>query len=380
MPLLLITADFPPICGGESRHLYNLWADIASREVLVLAPLIKDSQQAEIPFTGKIIRRWIPLGETWRARLLRPFAMLAHTLSIVHRTNISSIHCGQLISAGLVGYALQLTHNIPYFLYVNGADLLEFKQRFPWAKILPKILGRARLVFVNSRYTKELVQGAGLEEKYIRLIHPAINPKLYNPCFDSSALRKRWGLEGKRVLLTVGRLVERKGHDTVICALPEIIKQVPDVHYVIVGQGPYKNQLKKLMDKLGLSKHVTFTGFIPDAELPAYYTLCQIFIMVSREIRQRGDVEGFGIVYLEANAAAKPVIAGNSGGVEDAVIHQLNGLLVEPCSVTEICDSILKLLRDDALRKRLGINGKQRVIEEFDRQKRTIDFETIIRQ
>lgn len=375
MALLLITADFPPITGGQARHLYNLWANISSQEVVVLAPRVDNSQQIDDAFTGKVLRKTIPLGEGWTARLLRPFFLLLYSISIIRKLDIKAIHCAQLLSGGFVGYSLGFVYRLPYFLYVNGADLLEFKRRFFWGNLLHRFLKSARLVFVNSCYTEELVRGLGVVEAKISLIHPAIDPLPYSKGQDTDNLI---AFAGKRVVLTVGRLVERKGQDMVIMALPEIIKEIPDIHYLIVGEGPYRKHLEALVEKLGLDKYVSFAGFVPDAKLPAYYALCQVFIMPSREILTKGDVEGFGIVYLEANAAGKPVIAGKSGGVEDAVIHGHNGLLIDPCSVPEIKEAVIKLLSDDSLREDLGIKGRQRVISEFNWQKRAKDFENII--
>ena len=178
-------------------------------------------------------------------------------------------------------------------------------------------------------------------------------------------MKENYGLKGKKVLLTVGRLVERKGHDYVIKALPDIIKEIPEIHYLIVGDGVYRNELERLSGKLNIRDFITFAGFIPDDELPEYYAMCDVFIMVSREIKEKGDVEGFGIVYLEANAMKKPVIAGRSGGITDAVEDGVNGILVNPTEEKEIARVIIKSMKDDKMRRGLGESGYKRVVEKF---------------
>ena len=135
--------------------------------------------------------------------------------------------------------------------------------------------------------------------------------------------------------------------------------------YVIVGDGPYRPSLEKLASDLGMGSHVVFAGKVSDEDLPKYYSLCDVFAMPSRERLDSGDVEGFGIVFLEAAAAAKPVVAGRSGGIEDAVIHGATGLLVEPTSVGDVAQALLRLLRDAPLRQELGGQARERVLREF---------------
>jgi len=163
----------------------------------------------------------------------------------------------------------------------------------------------------------------------------------------------------------VGRLVQRKGHDMVIKAMPEIIKQVPDCIYLIVGGGPYKQTLERLVNKNNLRDWVKFIGTASHQDLPALYQLADVFIMPARQL-DNGDVEGFGIAYLEANLFGKPVIGGKSGGVADAVIDGQTGLLVDPTDVSQIAKAAIKLLTDEAYAAKLGTQGLQRVNEEFD--------------
>ena len=170
-------------------------------------------------------------------------------------------------------------------------------------------------------------------------------------------------LERNKVILTVGRLVKRKGVDIVITSLPRVLEKVPNAIYLVVGEGPDRRNLEKLAEELNLRGKVIFTGFVSDADLPKYYTVCDVFIMTSRDIN--GDIEGFGIVFLEANACAKPVIGGKSGGMYDAVEDGISGILVDPTSVDEISQTVIMLLTDEEIAMRMGKQGRDRVEREF---------------
>jgi len=161
-------------------------------------------------------------------------------------------------------------------------------------------------------------------------------------------------------------LVARKGQDTVIKSLPKILAKVPDVHYVIAGKGEDETRLKELVTELGLTDHVTFTGKFAENEKAAWYNLCDVFAMVSR-IEKSVDIEGFGIVYLEANALSKPVVGANVGGVPDAVANNQTGILVNnPSSTTEVAAAITKLLMNHDLATQLGKHGQDRIKKQFD--------------
>jgi phosphatidylinositol alpha-1,6-mannosyltransferase len=227
------------------------------------------------------------------------------------------------------------------------------------------LLRAAQVVFAISQGTANTAVDLGVTPERIRVIHPAVNPALATSKTPPKTVRQRHGLQGKKCILTVGRLVERKGFDTVIRALPAILEVVPEAHYLIVGRGPVESGLKHLAADLGLEQHITFVGYVPDNELAAYYQTSDLFVMISREIPGKGDVEGFGIVYLEANLLGKPVVAGRSGGVADAVMDEETGLLVNPCDLGEVSAAVTRLLSDPALAHRMGETGRARVLSDF---------------
>jgi phosphatidylinositol alpha-1,6-mannosyltransferase len=160
------------------------------------------------------------------------------------------------------------------------------------------------------------------------------------------------------VVLTVGRRVERPGHDLVIRALTALEEQ--SVRYVIAGTGPEEGRLRRLVEALGVRDRVLFTGHVPDEDLPGLYAACDVFVMPSRALGARDGIEGFGTVFLEAGACAKPVIGGWSGGVSEAVEDGVTGLLVDPHDPEALAEALRRLLRDPELRRRMGEAGRTR--------------------
>jgi len=177
-------------------------------------------------------------------------------------------------------------------------------------------------------------------------------------------------LQGKQVIMTVGRLDERKGHDMVIRAVRLLVERFPQLVYMIVGKGREEQRLKGLAEDLSIGERIIFTGFVTDEALPDYYRLCDVFVLPNRETednkQMRGDYEGFGVVFLEASACGKPVIAGKSGGSGEAVVDGVTGLLVDPKSESEIANAIERILSDNEFAGRLGMDGRRRAEKEFD--------------
>jgi phosphatidylinositol alpha-1,6-mannosyltransferase len=195
-------------------------------------------------------------------------------------------------------------------------------------------------------------------------IAPGIDTDHFAPV-DASALRASLGLTHKKVIVSVGRLVHRKGQDHLIEAMPAILKSEKDAHLLLVGEGPYRKYLESRVAKLSLSDSVTFIGRIQYSELPKYICVGDIFAMPSRSRLAGLEVEGLGIVYLEASACGLPVIAGSSGGAPDAVLEGKTGVVVDGTNDVEIAAAALILLGDEKLRKAMGSAGRAWIIEKW---------------
>ncbi len=182
----------------------------------------------------------------------------------------------------------------------------------------------------------------------------------------SVGLVDKYRLKGRRCILTVARLDDYKGIDKVLNALPRVLKKFPETFYLVVGDGPDKKRLKGLVATLGLIDRVRFAGRVPREEVIGLLNICEIFIMATRPIIHRGEVEGFGIVFVEAGALGKPVIGGISGGTVEAIKDGVTGLLVDPESTEDISNALLKLLKDTDFARQLGENGRKRVEGELN--------------
>jgi phosphatidylinositol alpha-1,6-mannosyltransferase len=182
-----------------------------------------------------------------------------------------------------------------------------------------------------------------------------------------------------RVILTVARLVERKGIDKVIESMPFVKKHFPNSAYFIAGDGPFRSHLKQLAKKSQVSSSIFFRGFVSEEEKVRLYQACDVFIMPSRVVNKE-DVEGFGIVFLEASACRKPVIGGNSGGIGDAIVDGQTGIIVEAEDISSIASSIISLLANDDYRVKMGENGYQRVRDHYTWTRIASDFKQSIQE
>jgi phosphatidylinositol alpha-1,6-mannosyltransferase len=178
-------------------------------------------------------------------------------------------------------------------------------------------------------------------------------------------VRARYGLDGRPVIVCVSRLVPRKGQDTLLHAMPQVLQQVPDAALLFVGSGPYRDELDKLTHEQGLTDSVVFTGGVPHQDLPAHYAAGDVFAMPCRTRRRGLDVEGLGIVFLEASATGLPVVVGDSGGAPDAVRDGETGFLVDGRDVAAVADRLVQLLADADLRARMGKAGRAWVEREW---------------
>lgn len=366
---LLITNDFPPIVSGISTAFYNLFRNVENKDFVVLAPKVKGSEVFDEGQPFQIIRRRIPLGEGLSIKILKTIISILLLLYYSKRLNVKRIHCGQVLSNGIGGWLCKTLFSIPYVMWVYGSETVRLGRNRLIRKVLKGILGKAECVVVNSEFTKEEYLKFGVDEEKLVKINPGVDTSFFKPMEKEKTIIEGFGLEDKKVILTVSRLDERKGHDKVIEALPEVISAVKDLRYLIVGKGREEERLKNLADKMGLNEYVVFAGYVPDEELPLYYNLCDIFVLPNRITEQtslRGDYEGFGIVFLEASSCGKPVIGGKTGGVSDAVVHGETGLLVDPLSAEEIALAIVDLLQNERKAAEYGRNGRQRAVKGFD--------------
>lgn len=359
---LFLTIDFPPMCGGMARHSYDVYMAMKyiGLDPVVIAPSPVDGSGA---IDGPAIHRLksIKSGRIFDNYFGSVLAFFFRTLRYCLAHEAALVIANTWSIAGVAAFLIKKATGVPYAVFAHGLDVYapQMSPRVKW--LMDIVLENASVVITNSAFTKRLVEEATNRANIVVL----------NPMVDASRLASGAGPGGgddrgrRKALLTVARLVESKGHDLVIRSLPKVIAAFPDIVYRIVGSGPQETALRKLAAELGVSNQVIFTGEVDEGALTAYYRGCDIFILTSRQIRARGEVEGFGIVFLEAAVFAKPVIAARSGGISDAVLDGVTGLLVDPAEPETIAGAAIKLLSDKGLANRLGEAGRARVEREF---------------
>ena len=253
----------------------------------------------------------------------------------------------------------------PYFIGTHGLEV--FPGRGGRMKgIMRHVFKGASSIFAVSRYTRDLLLTQCMPDDGVRVISNGIDSGRFRENIDGQVIRSRYGLEGRRILLTVSRLIARKGHDTVLRACPSILEKIPGLAYLIVGDGPERGRLEALSHDLGLDSVVVFAGEVDDADLILSNAACDCFVLPAREIVEDGtvkDAEGFGIAFLEAGACGKPVVGGRSGGIPDAIVDGTTGILVDPDDVDDVAAAVTKILSDPVLAARMGSEGRRRATE-----------------
>lgn len=352
MKILLFTLEYPPFYGGVANYYGNIvkyWPEPVN--IFVLPNNGGKLISEKLPFL-----KWLPsFWHLWRA---------------IKKEKIGHILVGHILPLGTAAYLVSRILPIKYSVILHGMDLTFAVKTKRKRWLTKKILKYARNIFCGNSYTAEMAKKAVDEKggKKVVVVNPGVEVRSKKlEVRSKEELFDKYGLKDKIILLSVGRLVKRKGFDMVIEAFSQVLKQIPNIVYVIAGSGEEINNLKFKIGNLKLKNNIILLANVQDDEKYSWYEICDIFIMPAREID--GDFEGFGIVYLEANLAGKPVIAGDSGGVRDAVIDGLNGLIVNPESVQDISQAIIRLAEDENLRKKLGKQGRERAVKEFNWEK-----------
>jgi phosphatidylinositol alpha-1,6-mannosyltransferase len=241
-----------------------------------------------------------------------------------------------------------------------------------WSKLVPfkfamrRIGNHSDVITYLGEFTRSAIAPAVGARTELAHIAPGINTEHFIPSTKPRDLLAKFAIENRPTIISVGRLVHRKGQDRLIAALPQIKRAIPDVVLIIVGEGPRGDYLRGLVKKLDLEANVIFVGRIHYDELPRYLNMADIFVMPSRSRFFGLEVEGLGIVYLEASACGLPVIAGDSGGAPDAVLVGETGYVVAGNNLAAIATSVIELLSDRALMDRLGKRGREWAVSDWN--------------
>jgi phosphatidylinositol alpha-1,6-mannosyltransferase len=372
METVLVTSIYPPMIGGAGAVMHSLATQAPDQIAVVTCEFDQRGNRiypegADLHNTIRIPRlshdlEWLPRGR-FRAiaqaaydRFLFYPHVTGQLIKALDSLQPQVVCVGTLSSCyWVVQVVRSLRPAVKVVVYVHGEEVPQPGGGYHSQLRLAALYSASKLVAVSS-YTKGALVNAGISPDKIAVITNGVDVARFSPGKRSPALIERYGLANRRVLMTLARLDERKGQDMLLRALPAIRAAVPDVVYLIVGEGSYEAPLRRLVAELHLEETVIFAGAAKDDEVVDFYRTCDVYAMPNRTTEE-GDTEGFGLVFLEAGACAKPVIGGLAGGVPDAIVDQKTGLLVDGTSVESIAGSCILLLNAPGQCEQLGAEG-----------------------
>ncbi|GAA2600030.1 glycosyltransferase family 4 protein [Streptomyces axinellae] len=363
---LIVTNDFPPRPGGIQAFLHSMALRLDPSEVVVYASTWKHGPEGERATAAFDAEQPFEVVRDRTTMLLPTPRVTRRAAGLLREHGCRSVWFGAAAPLGLMAPALREAGAERVLATTHGHE--AGWAQLPAARRLLRRIGEGTdtLTYLGE-YTRSRIAAALTPEAAARMtrLPPGVDEKTFHPDSGGGAVRARLGLTERPVIVCVSRLVPRKGQDTLIRAMPRVLAEVPGAVLLIVGGGPYRERLEKLAAALRLGDAVRFTGAVPWEELPAHYGAGDVFAMPCRTRRGGLDVEGLGIVYLEASATGLPVVAGDSGGAPDAVLDGETGWVVRGGSPEETADRVTALLRDPRLRARMGQRGRRWVEERW---------------
>jgi phosphatidylinositol alpha-1,6-mannosyltransferase len=270
-----------------------------------------------------------------------------------------------VIHEGFTAWLLSLITGIKYITYVHGEDVETAAMSGEHNLMVKQVCKRAQKIICNSENSANIVVRLGYKSRdKIVVLNPGVDAKLFVPAETDTAFQKQMGWDQKKVIITVGRLQQRKGQDKMIEAMPGVLKKHPDALYAVIGRGECKPLLEALILENKLQEHVQLLDEIADDKMIKCYQQADLFILPNRTIDN--DIEGFGMVLVEAQACAKPVVAGDSGGTKETMLVGESGFIIDCTEPQIIAKKMVDILSDKAQMRTMGISGRRHVEQSLD--------------
>ncbi len=362
--ILLATLEFPPTIGGIATYVAQFARSLEPDRVCVYAPKIAGDKEYDQKEPYKIFRKKQLLSFFWPRWILT----IVHFFSIVKKEKIEIILVNHVLPLGYAAILVKKIKKIPYIVISHGTDVL-YASASPWKrKMLRLVIQEAEQVVFNSESIKRrfLERLPEFEQKSV-VVYPCPDTMFLSSVDVEKVekLRRSLALQGKKVILSVSRMDIGKGFQHLVHAMPEILVREPHAVWVIVGDGPKRAEIFEAVQKLSLQNVVRFIGSVPHEELAVYYHLADLFVLLTHTAGERE--EGLGLVFLEAATAGKAIVAGKSGGVEEAVIDGETGRVFDVYhEAHKVVDTIVELLGDKEKSAEYGAAGRQRIEQIFN--------------
>lgn len=378
--LLMITELFLPTKGGTAVSFDDDFRRLGGKSVHLVTAAVPGDARFDLSHPNTVHRLVLQRIPWLRPEsLLMYLRLLGRSLRLAFTHRFSAILAGRALPEGLVAWAVGRLRGCKVMIYAHGEELTGWGRGRKF-QAMCFALRRADHILTNSDFTRDtLISLIGVRQDQIVMTYPTVDVERYRPGLPFDDLLASIGLTGaQRLILSVGRLQRRKGFDQVIRALPALLGRGIDLHYAIVGIGDDGDYLQGLARDLGVTERLHLLGHVEPEDLPRWYNACDLFTMPNRDIN--GDTEGFGLVFMEANACAKPVIAGLAGGTGSAVEDGLNGLRVDGERVEAVEQGLVRLLLDPEAARRMGQAGRDRTASRFTSDQRAALIRRVIHE
>jgi len=345
---LLLTENFPPKEGGSGRWFWELYSRLPNDKVLIVANDTPEGREFDKTHELDIVR--IELESTeWGLASTKGLGFYWETirkvLKLIKEHDIEEVHCGRVIPEGVIARALKLLAGARYNCFVHGEDVETAATSREHSLIVKNVCKNASMLICNSENTANIVRKLGFDSgSKCEVLHPGVDTSRFEVAAPDTSFRQKMGWSGKRVLLTVGRLQRRKGQDFLIKSMPALLNEFPDLFYAVVGRGECYDELISLVDQHKLHDNVCVYPDMDDEALIKCYQQCDIFILPNRTIDN--DIEGFGMVLVEAQVCGKPVIAGDSGGTRETMNIGKTGHIIDCSSTENLLNGLSPILRN----------------------------------
>ena len=345
---LLLTENFPPKEGGSGRWFWELYSRLPNDKVLIVANDTPEGREFDNTHELDIVR--IELESTeWGLASTKGLGFYWETirkvLKLIKEYGIEEVHCGRVIPEGVIARALKLLAGARYNCFVHGEDVETAATSREHSLLVKNVCKNASMLICNSENTANIVRKLGFDSgSKCEVLHPGVDTSRFEVAAPDTSFRQQMGWSGKRVLLTVGRLQRRKGQDFLIKSMPTLLNEFPDLFYAVVGRGECYDELISLVDQHELHDNVCVYPDMDDEALIKCYQQCDIFILPNRTIDN--DIEGFGMVLVEAQVCGKPVIAGDSGGTRETMNIGKTGHIIDCSSTENLLNGLSPILRN----------------------------------
>ena len=368
--VLVLTENFPPISGGSGRWFWELYSRLPKEQYLIIADDVQGAAEFDNTHHLNILRMPFHSSE-WGLKSIRGLRFYWRVCwqirKIIKQQKITHIHCGRVIHEGVTAWLLKLITGTPYLCYVHGEDVETAATSGEHNLMVKQVCKHADRLICNSHNSANIVKRLNYAvDAKINVLHPGVDASLFVPSADDEGFKQQMAWQGRKVIITVGRLQARKGQDMMLRATALLKQPFPEILYAIIGRGECLESLKALTAELGLNDHVQFLTDVSDAQMVQCYQQSDMFILPNRTIGN--DIEGFGMVLVEAQACGKPVIAGDSGGTKETMLVNQSGFVIDCTDAQLISSTVAKLLADPEGSVQMGKIGRKHVESELDWQ------------